>query len=100
MQLALLGREGLSFDATFPDLRRVDLADGAWIEYAQSFLHGHAVLFERLLDGVRWQETTQRLYDREVVTPRLVGSIEDLQSDEPVLHDIAAALSRRYGIGF
>jgi alkylated DNA repair dioxygenase AlkB len=100
MQLALLGREPPSFDRTFADVRRIDVANGAWVDYASSFVHGHAILFERLLADVEWQETTQRLYDREVVTPRLVASIEDLKSPEPVLHDVAAALSTRYDVVF
>ncbi len=100
MQLALLGREPLSFDATFGDVKRVEVAPGAWIDYAPSFVHGHALLFERLLANVEWQATTQRLYDKEVVTPRLVASIEDLGTDEPLLHDVAAALSSRYDVTF
>lgn len=100
MQLALLGRERLSFDATFADVKRVDLGSGAWIEYAQSFVRGHTVLFERLLAHTAWQETTQHLYDRKVATPRLVASLENLQSPEPLLDEIADALSRRYEVTF
>jgi alkylated DNA repair dioxygenase AlkB len=100
MQLALLGRDCLAFDATFADVKRVDLAPDAWIEYAHSFIRGHALLFERLLADVKWQETTQQLYDREVTTPRLVASIEDLRGEEPFLHEIAAALSARYEVTF
>jgi alkylated DNA repair dioxygenase AlkB len=100
MQLALLGRDPLSFDATFSDVKRVDLTSGAWIEYAQSFVHGHAVLFEWLVAGVEWHETTQRLYDKEVITPRLVASIEDLRTPEPFLQEIATALSGRYDVTF
>jgi alkylated DNA repair dioxygenase AlkB len=100
MQLGLLGREPLAFDPTLSDVTRIELAHGAWIEYAESFVHGHAALFERLLAHVAWQETTQRLYDRQVVTPRLVASIDDLRTDEPILREIAAALSRRYGAAF
>jgi alkylated DNA repair dioxygenase AlkB len=100
MQLALLGREHLSFDATFSGLQHVDLTSGAWIEYAQSFVHGHTALFERLLSDVKWQETTQNLYDKKVVTPRLIASLEDLSTAEPFLHDVAAALSSRYAVTF
>jgi alkylated DNA repair dioxygenase AlkB len=100
MQLALLGRERASFDATFSDARHVDLGSGAWIDYAQSFVRGHAVLFERLLAGVKWQETTQQLYDKRVVTPRLVASREDMTAAEPLLDEIAAALSKKYAIMF
>jgi alkylated DNA repair dioxygenase AlkB len=100
MQLSLLGREAVSFDATFADVTRVDLSSDAWIEYAHSFVHGHAVLFERLLTNVDWQSTTQRLYDREVVTPRLVASAENLRVAEPILDEIAVALSARYGVAF
>src|SRR3954452_8113724 len=100
MQLGLLGREPVSFDPSFSALSHVDLAGGAWIEYAQSFVHGHALLFERLLADVRWQETTQQLYDKQVVTPRLIASIEDLRVPERFLHDVAAALSSRYDVEF
>ena len=100
MQLGLLGREPLGFDASFKALTRVELGGGAWIEYGQSVVHGHALLFDRLVAGVRWQETTQHLYDRNVVTPRLVAAIEDLATQEPFLDDVAAALSRRYEVEF
>ena len=100
MQLALLGRERLSFDATFSRLERVDLTSAAWIDYAQSFVHGHTALFERLWADVVWHETTQRLYDKQVVTPRLVAAIEDLRTAEPFLHELAAALSSRYAVTF
>ena len=100
MQLALLGRERLSFDPSFSGLTHVDLEGGAWVEYAQSFVHGHAVLFERLLADVKWQETTQQLYDKNVVTPRLIASIQDLRTPEPFLPEVAAALSRRYDVEF
>ena len=100
MQLSLLGRESLSFDEAFSGLKRVDLTTGAWIEYAHSFVHGHAVLFERLFADVNWHETTQQLYDKQVVTPRLVASIEDLRTPQPFLETIAAALSDRYDVAF
>lgn len=100
MQLALLGRERLAFDATFSRSARVDLSSDAWIDYAQTFIHGHAALFDTLLANVKWQKTTQQLYDKKVVTPRLVGSLEDLTPAEPFLHEIAAALSSRYAVTF
>ena len=100
IQLALLGRERSSFDATFSDVVHVELTDGAWIDYAESFVHGHALLFERLLADVHWHETTQQLYDKRVITPRLVASIEDLRTPEPFLHHVAAALSARYAVTF
>lgn len=100
MQLALLGRDPLSFDRTFSDLKRVDLSATAFIEYARSFLHGHAELFEQLQRDVKWHETTQKLFDKDVVTPRLVASLDDLRAAQPILREIAGALSERYDITF
>src|SRR4051812_13040114 len=100
MQLGLLGRERLDFDASFSAVARVELTGGAWIEYARDFVRGHAVLFDRLFDDVAWHETTQQLYDKRVVTPRLIASRDDLRMPEPFLDDVAAALSRRYDVEF
>src|SRR5436853_6860709 len=65
-QLSLLGRESPAIDPQLPGLVRRELGAGAWIEYSERCLRGHATLLEELERDIPWQETTQHLYDREV----------------------------------
>jgi alkylated DNA repair dioxygenase AlkB len=99
-QLFLLGREEPSFDGSFADLERTELSAGAWVEYTRHFVRGHATLCEALKSGLPWEQTTQHLYDQEVVTPRLVASIADVERDWPIVASMARALSERCGVVF
>jgi alkylated DNA repair dioxygenase AlkB len=99
-QLSLLGREEPSFARSLDRLERRELSENAWIEYMPGFVEGHARLCEELARRVAWAQTTQHLYDKEVLTPRLVGMIEDAGKNWPVLAAIAAALSDRYHVEF
>jgi alkylated DNA repair dioxygenase AlkB len=97
-QLGLLDRVANepAFDPEFRGIKRIALAHGAWLDYAQGWLSGHAALFESLLRASDWQSSEQHLYDRTVVTPRLIAS---LPSDRmpPLLEAARHALSTRYG---
>jgi alkylated DNA repair dioxygenase AlkB len=105
-QLSLLGRETPSIDPALPGLVRRDIGPGAWIEYSERCVIGHAALMAALEPTIHWEKTTQHLYDREVDTPRLTAGDEDLAEGSErseaseVLSQIAGALSRRYGVRF
>ena len=86
-------------DSTFAGLRHETLAADAWVDHVPGWLRGADTMFQRLIDGAPWEATTQVLYDRTVVTPRLVaqwpydpGRIEL----PPDLERIRALLESRY----
>jgi alkylated DNA repair dioxygenase AlkB len=98
-QLALLGREEVRCDAGFSRVRRIELARGAWVEYSQGWLSGHAELFETLVRDTNWQTSEQHIYDRTVATPRLVASLSDLPLPGP-LERMRDVLGARYASDF
>jgi alkylated DNA repair dioxygenase AlkB len=99
-QLNLLDREAPAFDPRFVKLRRTALAHGAWVDYAQAWLTGHAPLFESLLHEVTWQSGEQQIYDRSVVTPRLFALLPEAEPLHPLLEAMRTSLSRRYRQAF
>jgi alkylated DNA repair dioxygenase AlkB len=98
-QLTLLGRDEVACDERFRKLRRVELAQGAWVEYAQAWLSGHAALFEKLAGEIAWQTSEQHIYERTVTTPRLVASLSEAALPGAV-ERMRAALSARYASDF
>lgn len=95
-QLNLLDREEPVFDPRFSTLKRSVLAHGAWVDYAQGWLRGHAPLFETLLSTVAWQSGEQQMYDRSVITPRLFAVLPRGEALHPLLERMRGELSRRY----
>ena len=80
---------------------RHELSRGAWVDHAPGWLRGADTLFQWLLENAPWQESTQTIYDRTVVTPRLVASFGRDGADVPApLDAIREALSARYGRDF
>lgn len=83
-----------------PDFRtrtRHDLSRGAWVDHAPGWLRGADTLFQWLLDNAPWQATTQVLYDKTVVTPRLVATFSRDGVPLPApLEAIRSALQQRY----
>lgn len=94
-QGSLFGLVSVDFDRSFASLRRIDLGEGAWLDYAPMWLTGHEAVYQRLVEVAPWTQPVVQMYDRQVVTPRLVARLE------PEIHDavppIIEALSERYG---
>lgn len=96
VQASLFGLAPVSFDEGYSELSRVWLDDEAWLDYCPMWLAGDDNLFSALVDGAEWSQPVVRMYDREVLTPRLTAHIDvDIH---PVVPDIVASLSDRYGI--
>lgn len=85
-----------SFDPAFARLRRHTLAHGAWIDHVPGWVAGHDALFETLERAAAWRQETMRIYDQEMVVPRLLAAAPP----EPLLEAMRAALSARYGEAF
>lgn len=94
-QRSLFGLAEMSFDVDYSELSRVWLDDEAWLDYCPMWLSGDEELFSALVEEAEWSQPVVRMYDREVLTPRLVASIDP--AIHPIIPDIVDALSDRYG---
>lgn len=96
MQGSLFGVGSVSIDPVFGELRRDQLDVDAWLDYCPMWLSGDESLFDALVDGAEWSQPVVKMYDREVLTPRLVARIDP--SVHPILPEIVETLTHRYGI--
>lgn len=88
-------------DLEFSTLTRHELSQGAWVDHAPRWLRGADTLFQWLLDNAPWEATTQVLYDKTVVTPRLVASFTRGSAPLPApLEEVRSVLQQRYGRDF
>jgi alkylated DNA repair dioxygenase AlkB len=98
-QASLFGQGEPQPDAGFAALSRRHLGADAWVDYVPGWLQGSDTLFEELLRSAPWEETTQELYGRVVVTPRLVARwpvpTDDAQLP-PAIGRMRRLLSDRY----
>jgi alkylated DNA repair dioxygenase AlkB len=102
-QPSLFDGGAVEVDRTFAGVQRRELADGAWVDHGPGWCHGADELFARLLEQTPWQGRTVRMYDRDVVEPRLTQRwLLDDGGDPPPddLRAMAAVLSDRYGVRF
>jgi len=95
-QLGLFATGEPSVDDTFAGTRRMDLADGAWVEHRPGWVDGHDALFDALERGTRWRSEQRPMYDRIVDVPRLVAGLPDDGPGHPLLERIRQLLAERY----
>ena len=96
-------QETPAVDASFDSLRRIELDDESWVDYAPAWLSGSDRLFEEILADRDWGRRSRRMYDKRVLEPRLTApwsadSGEPLRP--PILEEIRGLLSDRYGLEF
>jgi alkylated DNA repair dioxygenase AlkB len=102
-QPSLFGAEEVSFDASFADVRRVDLDARSWVDHGPGWVHGADALFEKILATRDWAQRTRRMYEGRVLEPRLTApwSLPSGVPLEPrVLEEMRVCLSRHYGVPF
>ena len=78
-------------------IRRTDLGRGAWVDHRPGWLDGAAVLLDRLIEAVPWQEQEREMYGTVVTVPRLVrfyGRSDPLP--DPVVEQARETLSEHY----
>jgi alkylated DNA repair dioxygenase AlkB len=87
--------------AAEPDVERLDLGDGAWVDVARGFLDPVDGLFQQLSEGLDWQQGRIFRYERWDDEPRL-GAYRrlDQPAPHPVLIDATRWLTHRYGHRF
>jgi alkylated DNA repair dioxygenase AlkB len=96
MQGALFGAGSPRFDPALPQIRRIELAGGAWIEHHPDWLEGHDRVFEALASRVPWQSQRRQMYEREVDVPRLVARSPEQGPIAELLRSLSQTLSARY----
>ena len=96
MQGALFGAGAPRFDPALPQIRRIELAGGAWIEHHPDWLQGHTRVFESLASRIPWQSQRRQMYDREVDVPRLVARAPEQGPIADLLRGLSETLSARY----
>jgi alkylated DNA repair dioxygenase AlkB len=99
-QLDLLAAPSIGFDPTFADLRRAELADGAWVDHVPGWVRGHDLMFDQLEHALAWRSETRRMYDHVVATPRLLAAVPAREVCRGILDDMRSCLSTRYGEAF
>jgi alkylated DNA repair dioxygenase AlkB len=81
-----------------PAVRRIPLADGAWVDIRPGWMAGAAVLFRRLRQVVPWREERRRMYERVVDVPRLLCFYAEGEPlPDPALERARQALDAHYG---
>jgi alkylated DNA repair dioxygenase AlkB len=86
-----------SLGALAGELRRTELANGAWVDVRPGWLGGSATVFGRLLDAVPWRAERRHMYDKVVNVPRLLCFYgEDQPLPDPMLTGALQALSTHY----
>ncbi len=95
-QVSLFGGGEVAPDRAFSTLERIDLDPSAWLDVAPGWLAGDGTLFAVLRDGVDWDQPVVQMYERRVLTPRLVGQVDP--GLHPAIAEIRGALSGRYGV--
>jgi alkylated DNA repair dioxygenase AlkB len=98
-QPSLFAQGQPSPDAGFSGLTRHRLDDTAWVDHVAGWLGGADGLFEELMTSAPWESTTQELYGKIVVTPRLVArwpAPADLAQLPPVIARMRDLLGERY----
>src|SRR3954447_9002680 len=98
-QGTLLGGDDPAIDERFAGAVRSELAGGAWIEHVPGWLRGADSLFDVVVDRVAWHSEMVRMWDKQVQTPRLHGSLPP-DDRPPIVDEMRAMLSARYGQEF
>ncbi|MCW2607906.1 MAG: putative alkylated repair protein [Frankiales bacterium] len=87
-------RERLSFEG----LRHEPLDDRSWIDVVEGWVPDHAALFAELQHEAPWAQRTRRMWEDEVLEPRLVAVYAGVADLPPSLEELRAVLSDRYAV--
>ena len=87
-------RQRLSFEG----LRRDVLDERSWLDVVPGWVPDHGELFEHLLGSAPWQQRTRRMWDDQVLEPRLTARIATPFPD--LVAELVAPLNDRYGVRF
>jgi alkylated DNA repair dioxygenase AlkB len=87
---------------SFSSVRRRALDARCWLDLASGWLRGHGDLFDELHASAPWQQRERRMWDKDVLEPRLVAawSGDDLAALPERLAEIRSGVSDRYRVDF
>ncbi|MFC5139199.1 alpha-ketoglutarate-dependent dioxygenase AlkB [Actinomycetospora rhizophila] len=79
--------------------RRIVLDERSWVDLAPAWITGADAWFDAIVAQAPWDQRRRRMYDQDVMEPRLTCGwrIDDAPDPMPAVAD---ALSRRYGVRF
>jgi alkylated DNA repair dioxygenase AlkB len=102
-QRSLFGTSAPTFDGSYAAVQRIALDRSSWVDFAESWVAGADLLFQAVLDSRSWAQRSRRMYDRQVLEPRLTAPW-NLASGVPLepalLEEMRVSLSARYGVQF
>lgn len=84
----------------FDRLRRDELDASSWLDVVPGWVPDHAALFDELLEHAPWRQRTRRMWDAEVLEPRLVAVWETGTRLPERLAELVRPLDERYGVRF
>ncbi|HEY2029239.1 MAG TPA: alpha-ketoglutarate-dependent dioxygenase AlkB [Myxococcales bacterium] len=90
-----------SFDRSFGGIERIQLDPRSWVDYQREWVRGSQPLFEHIRDTRPWKQRTRKLFDKEMLEPRLTAPWSKAGGrplDPPILEELRQALSQRYGV--
>jgi alkylated DNA repair dioxygenase AlkB len=92
-----------AIDETFAGAARIQLDARSWIERVPGWVSGSDALFDLLVRTAAWGQRTRKMWDHEVLEPRLTawwGASSGDPLEPQVLERMRRALSDRYGVEF
>jgi len=100
MQVSLFDAGDPAFDAHLGGLERIDLGDGAWVDYLPNWLAGHERVYRQLAGSADWKQGRRLMYYRTVNVPRLTAAAPVSGESAELLTALSATLARHYGVRF
>ena len=76
---------------------RIIMGPGSWVERCRGWVAGPDDLYDTLVNTTSWHTSRRRMYDRVVDVPRALASLPDDGRGHPLLAQMQAALTKRYG---
>jgi hypothetical protein len=100
-QPSLLDGGEPSIDVSYDGLRRIVLDERSWVDYCPGWLSGSDSVFELLASTGEWGQRLVKMWDNEVLEPRLTAGWSPKAAEAPtVLMDMCRLLSDRYAVDF
>jgi alkylated DNA repair dioxygenase AlkB len=103
LQQSLFDDAEPSLDPSFATVKRLNLDQESWVDWAEHWVHGSERLFHEILGTRTWAQRTRWMYEKRVLEPRLTA-YWNLDSGFPLqpalLEEMRFYLSARYGVLF
>jgi alkylated DNA repair dioxygenase AlkB len=74
-----------SIDVSYHGVRRLQLDETSWVDYCPAWLAGSDAVFEFLAATADWQQRTIKMWDQEMVEPRLTAGWSTAAKEAPPL---------------